>query len=72
MIELNSRLLVRTKSFLYLESHRYAGEAPAVGAEGFVLDHMNRAATDSYLKTVGDRLLQPWQQPALFDLLRQS
>jgi hypothetical protein len=30
---------------------------PAVGAEGFVLDHMNRAATDSYLKTVGDRLL---------------
>jgi hypothetical protein len=31
---------------------------PAVGAEGFVLDHMNRAATDGYLKTVGDRLLQ--------------
>jgi hypothetical protein len=31
---------------------------PAVGAEGFVLDHMNRAATDAYLKTVGDRLMQ--------------
>ena len=31
---------------------------PAVGAEGFVLDHMNRAATDSYLQTVGDRLMQ--------------
>jgi hypothetical protein len=31
---------------------------PAVGAEGFVLDHMNRAATDAYLKTVGDRLFQ--------------
>jgi hypothetical protein len=31
---------------------------PAVGGEGFVLDHMNRAATDSYLKSVGDRLLQ--------------
>ncbi|HVQ38981.1 MAG TPA: glycosyl hydrolase, partial [Pyrinomonadaceae bacterium] len=31
---------------------------PAVGAEGFVLDHMNRAATDHYLKTVGDRLMQ--------------
>lgn len=30
---------------------------PAVGAEGFVLDHMNRAATDAYLKNVGDRLL---------------
>jgi alpha-L-rhamnosidase len=31
---------------------------PAVGSEGFVLDHMNRAATDMYLKTVGDRLMQ--------------
>jgi hypothetical protein len=31
---------------------------PAVGAEGFVLDHMNRAATDNYLTTVGDRLMQ--------------
>jgi len=30
---------------------------PAVGGEGFVLDHLNRAATESYLKTVGDRLL---------------
>jgi hypothetical protein len=31
---------------------------PSVGAEGFVLDHLNRAATDHYLKTVGDRLMQ--------------
>jgi hypothetical protein len=31
---------------------------PAVGGEGLVLDHMNRAATDTYLKTVGDRLMQ--------------
>ena len=31
---------------------------PAVGAEGFVLDHLNRAATDDYLRTVGDRLFQ--------------
>ena len=30
---------------------------PAVGGEGFVLDHLNRAATDAYLKNVGDRLL---------------
>lgn len=30
---------------------------PAVGAEGFVLDHLNRAATDAYLKNVGDRLM---------------
>ena len=31
---------------------------PAVGGEGFVLDHLNRVATDMYLKTVGDRLMQ--------------
>ncbi|MDQ3653049.1 MAG: glycoside hydrolase [Acidobacteriota bacterium] len=31
---------------------------PAVGGEGFVLNHMDRAATDHYLKTVGDRLMQ--------------
>jgi len=32
---------------------------PAVGAEGFVLDHLNRAATDHYLRSVGERLLKP-------------
>jgi hypothetical protein len=31
---------------------------PAVGAEGFVLDHLDRAAIDNYLKQVGDRLMQ--------------
>ena len=31
---------------------------PAVGAEGFVLDHLDRIAVDHYLKQVGDRLLQ--------------
>jgi hypothetical protein len=30
---------------------------PAAGGEGLVLDHLNRAATDSYLKNVGDRLM---------------
>jgi hypothetical protein len=30
---------------------------PAVGAEGFVLDHYDRAAVDHYLSKVGDRLL---------------
>jgi hypothetical protein len=31
---------------------------PAIGAEGFVLDHLNRNATENYLHKVGDRLLQ--------------
>jgi hypothetical protein len=30
----------------------------AIGAEGFVLDHYDRAAVENYLKTVGDRLMQ--------------
>jgi hypothetical protein len=30
----------------------------AVNAEGFVLDHMDRAAAENHLKTVGDRLMQ--------------
>src|SRR5579859_397900 len=30
----------------------------AVGAEGFVLDHYDRAAVENYLKIVGDRLMQ--------------
>src|SRR5919201_5415633 len=30
---------------------------PAVGAEGFVLDHYDRAAIDHYLKNVGDLLI---------------
>jgi hypothetical protein len=31
---------------------------PAVGAEGFVLDHYDRAAVESYLQKVGERLMQ--------------
>ena len=31
---------------------------PSVGAEGFVLNHYDRAAVQGYLKNVGDRLMQ--------------
>ena len=31
---------------------------PAVGSEGYVLNHLDRTATDNYLKNVGDRLMQ--------------
>ena len=31
---------------------------PAVGSEGFVLNHLDRPATERYLKSVGDRLMQ--------------
>ena len=31
---------------------------PAVGSEGFVLDHYSRGAIDAHLKLIGDRLMQ--------------
>ena len=31
---------------------------PAAGAEGYVLNHLDKQATENYLKNVGDRLLQ--------------
>lgn len=31
---------------------------PAIGSEGFVLSHLDRIATENYLKNVGDRLMQ--------------
>jgi hypothetical protein len=34
---------------------------PAVGAEGFVLNHYDRAAVEGYLKNLGDRLMQALQ-----------
>jgi hypothetical protein len=38
---------------------------PAVGAEGYVLNHLDAAATAHYLKNVGDRLMQafPAERP---------
>ena len=34
---------------------------PAVGAEGYVLSHLDATATEHYLKNVGDRLMQAFQ-----------
>ncbi len=35
---------------------------PAIGAEGFVLDHFDRAAMENHLRTVGDRLMQAFEE----------
>ncbi|MBZ5496108.1 MAG: glycoside hydrolase [Acidobacteriia bacterium] len=34
---------------------------PAVGADGFVLNHYDRAAVEGYLRNVGDRLMQAFR-----------
>ena len=44
----------------------------AVGAEGFVLDHYDRAALDGYLRAVGDRLMTAFgPRASVRRLLRQ-
>jgi hypothetical protein len=45
---------------------------PAVGGEGFVLDHYDRAAVDRYLRSVGDRLLQAFDGKPPFAIFCDS
>ena len=51
--------LPRAREVLFFISSRTGMmvKRPAVGAEGFVLDHYDRAAVDHYLQAVGERLL---------------
>ena len=43
--------------FFFASHTRQTVKRPAVGAEGFVLDHYSRAAIDTHLKAVGEKLL---------------
>jgi hypothetical protein len=54
------RLLDGTYEVLFFISGRTGMQVkrPAVGAEGFVLNHLDATATGHYLKNVGDRLMQ--------------
>src|SRR3954466_13835048 len=45
---------------------------PAVGAEGYVLDHLSRTATENYLKNVGDRLMQAFGSQPPFAIFCDS
>jgi hypothetical protein len=44
----------------------------AVGAEGFVLDHFDRAAIENHLSTVGDRLMQAFGNGAPYAVFSDS
>ena len=48
----------RTVQFFIASHTRMMVKRAAIGAEGFVLDHYDRAAVDNHLKSVGDRLAQ--------------
>ena len=46
----------------------------AVGAEGYVLNHLDKRSVDNYLHLTGDRLFEAFDKSndTVFDLLRQS
>ncbi len=61
----NGRLMVPSSSgdaqraiFFIASRTGMTVKRPAVGAEGFVLDHYDRNATDNHLHAVGDRLME--------------
>lgn len=58
--------LERTVLFFLQSRTGQQVKRPAIGGEGFVLDHMSRAAIDNHLSAVGDRLMQAFdgQPPA--------
>lgn len=45
---------------------------PSVGAEGYVLDHYDRTAVEAYLKNVGDRLLQAFDDQPPYAVFSDS
>ncbi|HEX5000735.1 MAG TPA: glycosyl hydrolase [Terriglobia bacterium] len=56
---LPSGLAGRNTVYVFISSRtRMQVKRPAVGAEGFVLDHLDPKAIDGYLSSVGDRLMQ--------------
>lgn len=63
-VAIESAPLERTVLFFLQSRTGQQVKRPAIGGEGFVLDHMSRAAIDNHLSAVGDRLMQAFgEQP---------
>ncbi len=58
LVELTPASAPRTLQFFIVSRTGMQVKRAAVGAEGYVLDHLSRPALDAYLLQVGDRLLQ--------------
>ena len=53
------KLVAQVGGLFFISSRtRQTVKRPAMGAEGFVLDHYDRSALDAHLKTVGEPMLQ--------------
>lgn len=58
-VEIASKASAERTVLFFLQSRTgQQVKRPSIGGEGFVLDHMNRAAIDTHLSAVGDRLMQ--------------
>ena len=59
VVQLPAGLDAAHEVLFFISSHTgMQVKRPAIGAEGFVLDHLNHIATGNYLNKVGDRLMQ--------------
>jgi hypothetical protein len=59
VVQLPAGLTASQEVLFFISSHGgMQVKRPAIGSEGFVLDHLSRTATDNYLAKVGDRLMQ--------------
>jgi hypothetical protein len=63
VLSLGDRASERREVLFFISSHTgMMVKRPAVGAEGYVLNHYDRTAVDRYLKAVGSRLLTAFGQ----------
>ena len=58
VVELDPASVARVVQFFILSRTGMQVKRAAVGAEGYVLDHLSRESLDAYLAGTGDRLLQ--------------
>ncbi len=61
-LDLDPQQQPRTALFFFSSRTGMTVKRPAIGAEGFVLDHYSQQAIDTHLHAVGDRLLQAFNE----------
>ena len=71
-VRLTASAEARSVLFLIASHTRMMVKRAAVGAEGFVLNHYDRAAIDNHLKTVGDRLMQAFDKNKPYAIFSDS
>lgn len=66
------RLQFRAVMFFISSRTGMQVKRPAVGAEGFVIDHYDASAVEAYLQSTGDRLMQAFRRKAPYAVFSDS